>query len=91
MKKSLILIAVLSLCACANDEIIETSDYDAHNYTSYSSYDSCNVCSSSRVVREPVEVIYKNVTYTTVYEPRVHQEVTYTREPYTSCDGYSCR
>ena len=42
-----------------------------------------------RVVREPVEVVYRKTKYTTVYEPRTFKDVSYEREPYaetSSCN-----
>lgn len=49
--------------------------------TTYADYDS--PCKSKvRETREPVEVIYKNTRYTTVYKPETYKDVRYTREPY---------
>ena len=42
-----------------------------------------------RIVREPVEVVYRKTKYTTVYEPRTFKDVSYEREPYaetSSCN-----
>lgn len=51
-----------------------------------------NCCTKSYTVREPVEVIYKNTTYTTVYEPKTYSSVSYSRQPYTGCKSQSiCR
>ena len=42
----------------------------------------CNGCQPIvRQVREPVEVIYKKTTYTTVFEPKTTSTVTYEKEP----------
>lgn len=41
----------------------------------------------SYTISKPVEVIYKNTTYTTVYEPKTYEEVSYERKPYK---GNSC-
>lgn len=42
----------------------------------------CNGCAPVvRQTREPVEVIYKKVTYTTVYEPKTTSTVSYEKEP----------
>ncbi len=43
-----------------------------------------------RVVREPVEVVYKRTQLRTVYEPKTYKDVTYEREPYTGQDCPSC-
>ena len=41
----------------------------------------CNGCQPTiRTTREPVEVVYKRVTYTTTYEPKTTSNVTYERE-----------
>ena len=41
----------------------------------------CNGCQPTvRETREPVEVVYKRVTYTTTYEPKTVSNVTYERE-----------
>ena len=41
----------------------------------------CNGCQPTvRTTREPVEVIYKKVTYTTTYEPKTTSDVSYERE-----------
>lgn len=47
-------------------------------------YDACDSGCAPKVreTREPVEVIYKNTRYTTVYRPETHTDVRYTREPY---------
>ena len=51
----------------------------------------CNSCGPrSYTVSEPVEVLYKNVTYTTVYEPKTYSETTYVKKPYTCPEGALC-
>lgn len=41
----------------------------------------CNSCAPSvKVVKEPVEIVYKKTTTTTVYEPRTTTDVTYEKE-----------
>ena len=51
----------------------------------------CNSCSPrSYTVTEPVEVLYKNVTYTTVYEPKTYSETTFVKKPYTCPNGGAC-
>ncbi len=43
----------------------------------------CNSCEPTiRETREPVEILYKKVTYKTVYEPKTTEEVTYEKVPY---------
>lgn len=42
----------------------------------------CNGCQPTvKETREPVEIVYKKVTYTTVYEPKTTKNVSYEREP----------
>lgn len=51
----------------------------------------CNTCGShSYTVSEPVEVVYKNITYTTVYEPKTYSNTTYVKKPYTCGQGNLC-
>lgn len=49
----------------------------------------CNTCQNrheqSYVVSQPVEVIYRNTTYKTVYEPKTYKKVTYEKKPYSNC------
>ncbi len=51
---------------------------------------ACNACSKSYTVSEPVEVVYKNVTYTTVYEPKTYSNTTYVKKPYSCKEGELC-
>ena len=51
----------------------------------------CNSCGPrSYTVTEPVEVLYKNVTYTTVYEPKTYSETSYVKKPYSCPNGNLC-
>ena len=51
----------------------------------------CNSCGAhSYTVEEPVEVLYKNVTYTTVYEPKTYSETSYVKKPYSCPNGNLC-
>ena len=51
----------------------------------------CNSCGShSYTVSEPVEVVYKNITYTTVYEPKTYSNPTYVKKPYSCPNGGLC-
>ena len=40
-------------------------------------------------VSEPVEILYKNTTYKTVYEPKTYSTVSYAKKPYT-CENGAC-
>ena len=45
---------------------------------------ACNGCQPTvSATREPVEVVYKKVTYTTTYEPKTTSDVSYEREAVT--------
>ena len=45
----------------------------------------CNDCQpTTRTTREPVEILYKKVTYTTTYEPKTTSSITYERETVTN-------
>lgn len=43
--------------------------------------------STVRETREPVEVVYKKTKYTTVYEPKTYEDVSYEKEPYNRREG----
>ncbi len=45
---------------------------------------------SSYTVSEPVEVIYKNVTYKTVYEPKTFSTTTFVKKPYNCAEVGKC-
>ena len=54
-------------------------------------HQGCNACGPrSYTVTEPVEVVYKNVTYTTVYEPKTYSDTTYVKKPYSCPNGNLC-
>lgn len=61
---------VLVLSACANTTNENTYYGREQSYT----------------VSQPVEIIYRNTTYRTVYEPKTYKEVTLERRPYNSDD-----
>lgn len=94
MKKVLMLCSILlSACTCAEtEEVIVAPKVEEQrpvvNYTRPSYNNECNTCSTSYTVSKPVEVIYKNITYTTVYEPKTYEEVSYSRKPYNSCVNF---
>lgn len=91
MKKILMLcLILLSGCTCCETEEVTVPEtkpvVNNRVYTTNYSYNSgCSTCSTSYTVSKPVEVIYKDVTYTTVYEPKTYEEVSYSRKPYNSC------
>ncbi len=55
---------------------------------------SCSGCPAREyTVRTPVQVVYKNTTYRTVYEPRTFETSSYETRPYNraeACDGGNC-
>ena len=53
-------------------------------------YDDSSCPAKVRVVREPVEVVYRKTKYTTVYEPRTFKDVSYEREPYAEAPCNDC-
>jgi hypothetical protein len=93
MKKLLSLLAVIGLMGCASNEVQQSPTYVETSgvYTSARTYNNCNTCSTSYTVKKPVEVIYKNVTYTTVYEPKTYEKTTYERKPYDCVKGELCK
>lgn len=71
MKKILsVIVVLLMLVGCT------TSNYCYNN--GYS-------CGSTKVITEPVEVIYRKTTYRTVYEPKTYKSVSYVKIPYNNC------
>lgn len=69
MKKLIFVFAlIVSLGACAN---MCDNCYNGRYYGHEEAY----------TVSKPVEVIYKNTTYKTVYEPKTYKEVTMERRP----------
>jgi len=42
-------------------------------------------------VSEPVEVVYRNTTYKTVYEPKTFTSTAYVKKPYTCNQGDICK
>lgn len=71
MKKVLLVaVMVLSLAACVEHQEAKCV------------YPSCWDGALQYTVSEPVETIYKNTTYTTVFEPKTYVETSYTKCKY---------
>lgn len=94
MKKILSLILFLFLTACAHEqEKIEIKNIqpvvkkENLYVNTQSTYNNCNTCTTSYTVRKPIEVIYENTTYTTVYEPKIYTTITHERKPYNKCEN----
>ena len=49
----------------------------------------CNCAPQEYTVRTPVQVVYQNTTYRTVYEPKTFQSTSYETRPY--CAGNICQ
>lgn len=43
----------------------------------------------SYVESEPIEIIYRNTEYKTIYVPKTYTRTTYTSKPYNKCE-HSC-
>lgn len=71
-----ILVLLLNACSTTQESVVE-SDCGCYGTSSYT-------------IRKPVEVIYKDVTYKTIYEPRTYITTTYVKKPYNKCDEDLC-
>lgn len=96
--KNILCLLTLLVAACSTTTPTDTTDntarkttpiYSRDTYTSNVARptynDNCNTCSTSYTVSTPVEVIYKDTTYTTVYEPKTYISTSYSRKPYDAC------
>ena len=53
---------------------------------------TCTGCQgTSYTVSEPVEVIYKNTVYKTVYEPKTYSTVSFVKKPYNCAQDGLCK
>lgn len=89
MKKLLLgIFLVLLLTACAQNRYAYEGQCDRRScYSEPTSY--------QYTVRKPVEIIYEDTTYTTVYEPKTYISTKRISKPYSNCringkNGY-CR
>lgn len=74
MKKVLLgIFIVLLLTACAQERV------------QYVKTD-CRNCNSQYTVRKPIEIVYEEITYTTVYEPRTYAKTKRVTVPYKNCE-----
>lgn len=86
MKKILMILCLTILMGCASEQpmpqqvLVERPVINA-----------CNNCTRSYTVRTPVQVVYKNTTYTTVYEPKTFTKTSYETVPYNCVKGQICR
>lgn len=82
--KKLFLMAIIALMltGCACDQVQPMSNQEP---MVESQYRDSNCCNSSYTVRKPVEVIYEETTYTTVYEPKTYTSTRRVSAPYSPC------
>ena len=97
MKNSMLMLAaMIALSACASRQpepqvVAHACGVKAPVVQQAPVQQGCNSCGShSYTVSEPVEVVYKNVTYTTVYEPKTYSNTTYVKKPYSCPNGNLC-
>ena len=91
--KNILCLLTLLIAACStttptvttNDTVRKTAPTYTSSVARPTYNDNCNTCSTSYTVSTPVEVIYKNTTYTTVYEPKTYTSTSYSRKPYDAC------
>jgi hypothetical protein len=85
--KRLILGVVMLLGACVSEDPTENFQmiYNPNEYQNNNSV-NCNTCTgSSYTVRQPIEILYEEKIYTTVYEPKTYVKTNYVRKPYNKC------
>lgn len=87
MKKIYMLLMLFTLVGCAS----EKPTFQQQVLVERPIANTCNTCSSSYTVRTPVQVLYKNTTYTTVYEPKTFTRTSYETVPYNCVKGQICR
>lgn len=87
MKKIYMLLMLFTLVGCAS----EKPTFQQQVLVERPVVNTCNNCSSSYTVRTPVSVMYRNTTYTTVYEPKTFTKTSYETLPYKCVEGELCR
>ena len=89
MKKILSLLLFVYLVGCTNkqESIVIEKPVIKQSYSYENMNNNCNTCTTSYTIRKPVEVIYENTTYTTVYEPKIYTTITHERKPYNKCEN----
>jgi len=86
MKKLSLLFVLVILAGCVNKEPMPQQVLVERPVVN-----NCNTCSQSYTIRTPVQVVYKNTTYTTVYEPKTFTRTSYESVPYNCVKGQICR
>ena len=85
MKKILMILCLTILMGCASKEVMPQQVLVERPVN------VCDTCTQSYTVRTPVQVVYKNTTYTTVYEPKTFIKTSYETVPYNCVKGQICR
>ena len=85
IKKLSLFLVLLVLSGCASKEVMPQQVLVERTVN------VCNTCTQSYTVRTPVQVVYKNTTYTTVYEPKTFTKTSYETLPYNCVKGELCR
>lgn len=86
MKKILMILCLMMLIGCVSEQPMPQQVLVERPIVN-----TCNTCTRSYTVRTPVQVVYKNTTYTTVYEPKTFTKTTYETLPYNCVKGQICR
>ena len=85
IKKLSLFLVLLVLSGCASKEVMPQQVLVERPVN------VCDTCTQSYTVRTPVRVMYKNTTYTTVYEPKTFEKTSYETVPYNCVKGELCR
>ena len=85
IKKLSLFLVLLVLSGCASKEVMPQQVLVERPVN------VCNTCTQSYTVRIPVQVVYKNTTYTTVYEPKTFTKTSYETVPYNCVKGQICK
>lgn len=85
MKKILMILCLTILIGCASEKPMPQQVLVERPVN------VCNTCTRSYTVRTPVQVVYKNTTYTTVYEPKTFTKTSYETLPYNCVKGQICK
>ena len=86
IKKLSLMLVLLTLVGCASEQPMPQQVLVERPIVN-----TCTTCSNSYTVRTPVQVLYKNTTYTTVYEPKTFTKTSYETVPYNCAKGQICR
>lgn len=85
IKKLSLFLILIVLSGCASKEVM------SEQVLVERPVNVCDTCTQSYTVRTPVQVVYKNTTYTTVYEPKTFTKTSYETVPYNCVKGQICK